>query len=51
MPFEVNENSSSESMIAVNNFSDMAFQLWPKLNYETHKEYEKMKKELKVLKK
>lgn len=31
----------------VNNTRDMVFQIWPKLNYEIHRDYYKLKKEKK----
>jgi len=47
LPANMDEQKEGE-MSGISNFSDMVFQLWPKLNYEAHKVYEKLEKEKKI---
>jgi hypothetical protein len=39
---EENEEERYKTKNIIRNFNDCIFQLWPKLNYDAHKEYGKL---------
>lgn len=49
MPNPLSEDSAKK-ILAINNYSNLVFQIWPKLNFEANKEYNKLKKSQKMLK-
>ena len=49
LPFNLVElaakQNNDENLAVIQNYRDFIFQVWPKLNYEAHKEYRRLKKE------
>ena len=43
-------DETAKGVLNVRNYSNLVFQIWPKLNFEANKEYQKLKKNQKMLK-